>query len=142
MRTRTPVRTGLTNRTRFEAVIDGHPEPLPEQGALAEEMGQEGEQEESVGHGAAERAFRGLLAVDVDPLAVLRAFGERVDPFLGHGEPVGDADLLSDEALELSGCQLVPGHGPDISGIGPQVKPDGARRRIAVFPNPPASRVY
>jgi hypothetical protein len=50
-------------------------------------MGEQGKQEESVGYGAAERALRRLVAVDVDPLAVLRAFGERIDPFLGDVEP-------------------------------------------------------
>ncbi len=89
MRTRAARRDGADEADAVQSVIDRHPGPLAEQGALTEEMGQEGEEEESVSDGAAERAFRGLHAVHVDPLAVLGAFGERVDPFLGHREPFG-----------------------------------------------------
>ena len=38
--------------------------------------------------------------VDVDPLAVARAFGELVDPLLVDDDPVGDADFASRELLE------------------------------------------
>jgi hypothetical protein len=42
---------------------------------------------------AAVRAFEPCaLDVDVDPLAVARALGERVDPLLVDGDPAGDAD--------------------------------------------------
>jgi hypothetical protein len=59
--------------------------------------------EEPVGDGAAERALFGALGVDVDPLVVAGDLGEAVDALLIHGQPVGDAELLSEQALQLLG---------------------------------------
>src|SRR5439155_2602185 len=54
--------------------------------------------------GAVGRLGPGPVGVAVDPLAVQGHVGEGVDPLLRDGQPVADADLLADEALEFRGA--------------------------------------
>jgi hypothetical protein len=57
---------------------------------------------------AAEWALaRGALDVDVDPLAVARALGKRVDALLVHAHPLRHAELPPDEALDRGERQRV-----------------------------------
>lgn len=63
------------------------------------EVGEQGEGQESVGDGGFKRAILGFDRVHVDPLAVIGAFGEGVDPGLGHFEPVRNRYFFSHRVL-------------------------------------------
>jgi len=41
------------------------------------------------------------LAIDVNPLVILRCIGESADALLGHFDPIADADLGADQFPEL-----------------------------------------
>ena len=54
-----------------------------------------------MGDGAAERAVRGALEVDVDPLVVTGRLGEGVDALLLHDQPGARAQLGADGTFDL-----------------------------------------
>ena len=51
--------------------------------------------------GAAERRLCGCSGVDMNELAILGRISEGIDPRLIDGNPRGDADFVSNAALDL-----------------------------------------
>ena len=76
---------------------------------LVEHGNDQGQGQEPVRDGAAERARRGPLAVHMDPLVIVGRVGERVDPVLGDLQPAGVPDVGPGQRLEL--VQAVSGGG-------------------------------
>ena len=68
---------------------------------LAAERGDQATRQVAVGDGAAERALRRALLVDVDPLVVVGGVGEQVDAVLVDLEPVAGAEVLAHGGGEL-----------------------------------------
>jgi ribosomal protein S12 methylthiotransferase len=64
-------------------------------------MDDQGQRQEPVRDGAAERSRRGALGVDVHELMVFRNVSERIDAALIYREPVRGAEMRSDEPSNL-----------------------------------------
>ena len=60
-----------------------------------------------MGNRRAERALGSTLRVDVDPLVVAGRVREAVDPLLVDLQPLGRAELLSDQVCEAAHVVLV-----------------------------------
>src|SRR5882762_2608468 len=103
-------RNGAGEANAVQAVVDPQARAL-DLDRLPEQMRQKREREKTVRHGRTVGRFPcGALAVDVDPLMVLRRAGKSVDALLAHGEPIGHRDLLANEPPQLFDAELDLGH--------------------------------
>src|SRR4029450_8481242 len=85
--------------------VDPHPDVGDVQ-HLGDEVREHREAQIPMGHGRPERALRGHVRIDVDPLVVVRGLGEKVDLLLVDRLPVARPELPLLRAFELLQGQL------------------------------------